>query len=643
MNSETSLIIHLKPYYGYLILTEADENTVLVYFSKYLSCPFSLIGEIEAEAKTVFEAGKLLFESEYIESDKYSITKKKLTIRDEMIELIIDFVRTLIETAAQPKVKAYIPFIISYAMDYRVSIPAITKIMREKTGILTKKGAEFLKSQLEKKDKISFIELLSISLAIDVLSDGSFSAKDIIPESLLERLKVDRNSTFYIHPSLIKVLRKKFTEDECLEFIDRTWKTEVPFQYTRFNEEIEKKPDLSPDKVLELIYRIPQGKIRLPHPHFVPEGAVSFSWLLVYTFQTLATIKRELVFLTPWGKKSLNLLKVLSFEEPKVNYLPPKVKKVMEILYTKYFRILCQFNYTSAEKALIATATHIKLLDIINERSLNLAFIRFITDFLNSENEKEASYILERISYLLTCEETFFKRVCLALSTLTKEDMDVVEEFARVTLKNRTSFPKALLAFYPHIEDTSFYEAVIKNVASKKKEAKLYYSALKTVIFWSLRSDMIVKLKKIEKAIEDKMSPRVAVYLLQHKIISEAKLEKAKVLALTNDNAKKTYIKASCLHLCNALDFTDMMRECMKKLTFIIQANPEKNLLLLGKKLGKILDDTEFEVFAKLIQVYLRRNHRLSEHQINFILKDEDKAWKMLSAVEKIMKEKVNL
>lgn len=642
MNSKSSLIIHLKPYYGYLIFTEEDRNTVSVYFKKSFNEPFSFIEEIKTEAKTFLETGKLLLESEYIEDDGYVTTKEKSTIKDQETKLIIDLVRILIETATQLETKPYVPFFIRHAMDYTTGISTITKITKERTGILTKKGAEHLKLCLEKRDKISFIELLSISLAIDILSDGTFSARDVIPESLLEKLEISENSTFYVHPSLIKVLRKKFSEKECLGFVDKTGRTDVFFDYLDYNRELEEEPDLSPDKVLELIYFVPQGKVKFPHLKVRLPGALSFSWMLVYVFKTINTIKRELKFLDPWKKKSINLLEVLSFERPRINYLPPELKDNIGKLYARYFHVLNKLDYTLAEKALIATATHVKLLDIINERSLNSTFIRFIVNLLNSGNGKETSYVLERISYLLTCEETFFKRMCFALTTLTEKDVKIIEKFAITVLKSKTPFPKALFAFYPHIEDTPFFEAIVKNVSSKKKEAKLYYNALKTVLFWNSQTSVATKLTRIEKVMEDKLSPKAAACLLRHKIVSQTKLEKVKPFALINNSIRKTYVKAACLYICDAVDFTDMMKECLKKLTGSSWPDNEKYFLTLGKHLGKILDDVEFEVFSELIQDYSKKRYKLSERQIDLILKDENKTWKMLSAVKKIMKKETN-
>lgn len=512
----------------------------------------------------------------------------------------------------------------------------ITYIDTPDLSIFTEKSIHKIMSYLEQQEKINPIFFILLDTYIPKLSNIHLDLTKIIPDTVIDKINFVHNDILYFHPVLSNLFKRKHTD--CKYFKLANTVKEIQFFYDYKNQPtiIEKsKASHEPSNILTLIETITTNKPKLQwNSDFVDIiDEPNFAWLLVYIFDKIYNILPKFSPINPhtfymWYDRKLS----------KIEHITPSLAKI----YSNYIQIVNNLKtLNQIEKEFIIISTHMEIQRLINIRELNIVFLNYLNEVITKRRNNKDFY--KKIVSPLSKNKRFLNTLCISLTSLAKEDIIFVESFASSIEK--TPIPRAILLFYPWIKETKIYKSIQSNVAKTKKECILFFKTYEVLLKYKINKEVMEALTNTKNTIEEKIEPRIAFTLIKEKIQSSILLEKSRIFTLTGYNNKLAYDKATYLNMFNVKTFWELIKKIMTIPIDYKTPNKARDFLLLGKELGKILTDEEFEVISDLISLHLNKhiiyiNQKISEKDIDDVLNRQKNnviyfALKKIAALEK--------
>jgi len=508
------------------------------------------------------------------------------------------------------------------------------------TKLITKRSLERIFHYLEKLEKLDPLFLIFFGICTDYLSDGSFKLSEAFPAELQEKVDPVKNGTLYFHPKLTALVRKKYFSSEYISLASRAKEVHVLYDYKDpgSNKEEVEEFFFSPEDILRLVEIVAKNKTTVKwRSNFVNvKDEYSFVWTLVYVFTEIlkAQEKREtskFPAVTTWKRKNSSELK---------DALPS-----MAELYSRYVELVSSLeNFSTEDRELFILLTHTTLVDeIVNARELNLVFLNHFLQILSAGDEKNKP--LRQLIKSVIKNRKVLLGFCEVLTSLNKEDAILVESLA--TIRKKASIPAAVFLFYPWIAETKVYRDLINAVSKQKNEATLYFTAFEHLTRREKDENYPKELNEVRTDLENEIQPDVAFTLVKKKIISDKLLEKSKAFTLAGGEYKEVYDKAACLNVLGVKNFPDALRKVLEITLTKIGVLTIEDFMILGKKLGKILNDEEFRVMTRLVTTYTNGHFIYvvdkAPSQATGLLFREENIKTLYSALKKIAEEAKNI
>jgi len=491
------------------------------------------------------------------------------------------------------------------------------KIASKNLTIICKRNLDQVISLLERQDEISLNFFTFFSIIADCVSDGTFKIKDVLPQTVVKKVKVKDSDTFYLYPQVLSLFTtgKEHSRRRLVELIRRVKKVYVPpFSGESVVEKLEEVfPE--PEDVLKLVRKASEGALtvgsmRVPPLERQMREDLKFSWFLLSVLNEVGSYFQKARIKEP----DVSLEIKLSVFDPSVHFIQEGVSTYLQkIVYTySTFISLVESleNLKRSERETAIVMVHRKLLESINQRELNAVFLRWLLKRLKPTIKSEEGY--DEVATSTSLKEHLLKNqttndLALIFTSLEREDSFLVREFFLLFRELNEKRGKKVLAeplflFYPWIKELEFSEEVLTSTATSKRRALAFYKIYETVI----RKVKLQKKEVLEKTkleVEKRLTPEVAFYLAKNGFSSDRIVELSKIFAVAGADYEKVYLKAKCFNTCGARSYTGVALRILERLgSYGIDLRP-KDLIYLGKEMSKILNDEEFRTVVEFLSL----------------------------------------